>query len=167
MHEHGYSFTPAIFSHTGQVRQTVMVFMLNQIKCKMELVNPDVHASKAQCMLNLWVKELSSVINRAACMSIIAGAASLVDSVNAALSVLSSSFLINRKKRKSLFHFSFSLGAKTWIYTLDNLKTRGAHPQKLLLKLRRGGANPFRRDSRRRQEPTPGNQTGRKLVNNH
>ena len=54
-HEHGYSFIPAIFSHTGQVHQTVMAFMFNQIKCKMELMDPDVHASKIQCMLNLWV----------------------------------------------------------------------------------------------------------------
>ena len=49
----------------------------------MELVDPDVHASKIQCMPNLWVKQLSSVVNRTACRSIIAGAASLVDSVNA------------------------------------------------------------------------------------
>ncbi len=34
-------------------------------------------------MLNLWVKQLSCVINRTACRSILAGAASLVGSVNA------------------------------------------------------------------------------------
>ena len=60
-----------------------MSSMFNQIKGKMELVDPDVHASKIQCMLNLRVKQLSSVINRTACRSIIAGAKSLVDSVNA------------------------------------------------------------------------------------
>ena len=36
-------------------------------------------------MLNLWVKQLSCVINRTACGSILAGAVSLVDSVNASL----------------------------------------------------------------------------------
>ena len=34
-------------------------------------------------LLNLWVKQLSSVINKTACRSIIAGAKSLVDSVKA------------------------------------------------------------------------------------
>ena len=38
---------------------------------------------KIQCMLNLWVKQLSSVIDRTPCRSILAGAASLVDLVNA------------------------------------------------------------------------------------
>ena len=65
------------------MHQAAMSFMFNQIKCKMELVDPDVQASKIQCMLNLGVKQLSSVINKTACRSIIAGAESLVDSVNA------------------------------------------------------------------------------------
>ena len=34
-------------------------------------------------MLNLWVKQLSCVINRTSCRTIIAGTAALVDAVNA------------------------------------------------------------------------------------
>ena len=39
--------------------------------------------SQIQCMLNLWVKQLSCVINRTSCRTIIAGTAALVDAVNA------------------------------------------------------------------------------------
>ena len=60
-----------------------MGLMYSQIKHKMELDDPEVQSSKIQGMLNLWVKQLSCVINRTACRSILAGAASLVDSVNA------------------------------------------------------------------------------------
>ena len=49
----------------------------------MELADPEVQSSKIQSVLNIWVKQLSCVINRTACRSILAGAASLVDSVNA------------------------------------------------------------------------------------
>ena len=70
-----------------QVRYIKRLWLLCSIKLlskfKMELVDPDVQASRIQCMLNLWIKQLSSVINRTACTSILAGAASLVDSVNA------------------------------------------------------------------------------------
>ena len=57
--------------------------MFNQIKHKMELVDPEVQSCEVQNMLNFWVKQLSCVVNRAACRSILAGATSLVDSVNA------------------------------------------------------------------------------------
>ena len=60
-----------------------MAFMFNQIKRKRELVDPDVHASKIQCMLkNLRVKQLCVInSNRMACRSLLAGsAASLVSS---------------------------------------------------------------------------------------
>ena len=40
-------------------------------------------SGKIQGVLNFWVKQLSCVINRTACRSILAGAASLVDSANA------------------------------------------------------------------------------------
>ena len=42
-----------------------------------------VQSSKIQSMLNLWVKQLSCVINRTACRSILAGAAALGEAVNA------------------------------------------------------------------------------------
>ena len=66
-----------------------MAFMFNQIKFKVELADPDAQNSKIQCTLNLWVKRqavIMYVINRTACRSILAGAASLVDSVNASSS---------------------------------------------------------------------------------
>ena len=81
--EHDFSFTPAISSHTGQVHQTAMDLMFNQIKHKMELVDPEVQSCEVQNMLNFWVKQLSCVVNRTACRSILAGVTSLVDSVNA------------------------------------------------------------------------------------
>ena len=49
----------------------------------MEPTNPEVQSGEVQNLLNFWVKQLSSVVNRAACRSILAGATSLVDSVNA------------------------------------------------------------------------------------
>ena len=59
--------------------------MFNQIKHKMELVDPEVQSCEVQNMLNFWVKQLSCVINRTTCRSILilGGATSLVDSVNA------------------------------------------------------------------------------------
>ena len=81
--EHGFSFIPAIFSHTGQVHQAAMDLMFNQIKHKMELADPEVQSGEVQNVLNFWVQQLSCVINRTACRSILAGATSLVDSVNA------------------------------------------------------------------------------------
>ena len=51
----------------------------------MELDDPKVKSSQIQGMLNLWVKQLSCVINRTAFRIIIAiaGKAALVDAVNA------------------------------------------------------------------------------------
>ena len=48
-----------------------------------ELDDPEVKSSEIQGMLNLWVKQLSCVINRTPCRTIIAGTAALVDAVNA------------------------------------------------------------------------------------
>ena len=45
--------------------------------------DPQVQSSKIKGMLNLWVKQLSCVINRTAARNIIAGKAALVDAVNA------------------------------------------------------------------------------------
>ena len=64
-----------------------MDLMFNQIKIKhkMELADPEVQSGEVQRMLNFWVKQLSPcVINRTrtACRSILAGATSLVDSIN-------------------------------------------------------------------------------------
>ena len=81
--DNGFTFIPAIFSHTGQIHKSVMDLMFSQIKGKMELDDPEVQSGKVQGMLNLWVKQLSCVINRTICRSILAGAATLVDAVNA------------------------------------------------------------------------------------
>merc|ERR1712159_678529 len=64
--DNGYNFIPAIFSHTGQIHQKVMDLMSDQIKNKLELDDPEVQSSnsKIKGMLNLWVKQLSCVINR-------------------------------------------------------------------------------------------------------
>ena len=79
------SFIPAIFSHTGQIHESIMDLMFNQIKLKMELIDPQVQNSKIQGMLRFWVKQLTVVINRTASRSILADAANLVDLVNATL----------------------------------------------------------------------------------
>ena len=60
-----------------------MDLMFSQIKHKLELDDPEVKSGKIQGMLNLWVKQLSCVMNRTACRTIIAGTAALVDAVNA------------------------------------------------------------------------------------
>ena len=64
--------------------------MFSQIKYKLELDDPQVQSSKIKGMLNLWVKQLSCVINRTACRTIIAGKAALVDAVNASRDDLTS-----------------------------------------------------------------------------
>ena len=81
--DNGFTFIPAIFSHTGQIHESIMDLMFNQIKLKMELIDPQVQNSKIQDMLRFWVKQLTVVINRTASRSILAGAANLVDLVNA------------------------------------------------------------------------------------
>ena len=81
--DNGYRFIPAIFSHTGQIHKDVMDLMSDQIKHKLQLDDPQVQSSKVKGMLNLWVKQLSCVINRTAARNIIAGKAALVDAVNA------------------------------------------------------------------------------------
>ena len=81
--DNGFVFIPAIFSHTGQIHEKFLEFMSSQIKYKLELDDPEVQSSKIQGMLNLWVKQLSCVINRTASRNIIAGKSALVDAVNA------------------------------------------------------------------------------------
>ena len=82
--DNGYLFIPAIFSHTGQIHKAVLDLMSSQIfKHKLELDDPQVQSSKIKSMLNLWVKQLSCVINRTAARNIMAGKAALVDAVNA------------------------------------------------------------------------------------
>ena len=49
----------------------------------MELADQEVQSGEFQNMLNFWVKQLSCVINRTTCRSILAGATFLVESVNA------------------------------------------------------------------------------------
>ena len=77
--DNGFVFIPAIFSHTGQIHKSVMELMFSQIKHKLELDDPEVQSSKIKGVLNLWVKQLSCVINRTACRTIIAGKAALVE----------------------------------------------------------------------------------------
>ena len=81
--DNGFVFIPAIFSHTGQIHKAVLELMFSQIKYKLELDDPEVQSSKIKGMLNLWVKQLSCVINRTASRIIMAGKAALVDAVNA------------------------------------------------------------------------------------
>ena len=44
----GLTFIPAIFSHTGQIHDTIKGWMFNQIKMKMELYDPQVQSGKIQ-----------------------------------------------------------------------------------------------------------------------
>ena len=60
-----------------------MDFMSAQIEGKFELEDDQLQSSKIKSTLNLWVKQLSCVINRTAARNIIAGKAALVDAVNA------------------------------------------------------------------------------------
>ena len=81
--DNGFVFIPAIFSQTGQIHKAVLDLMFSQIKYKLELDDPEVQSSKIKGMFNLWVKQLSCVINRTAARIIMAGKAALVDAVNA------------------------------------------------------------------------------------
>ena len=89
----GLSFISAIFSHTGQIHDTIMGWMFNQIKMKMELIDPQIQSSKIQSVLlrYCWIKQLSAVINRTASRSILAAATNLVDRVNSTPPTASSS----------------------------------------------------------------------------
>ena len=58
--------------------------MYNQIKLKLELIDPHTQESKIQETLRFWLMQLTCVINRTASRSIVAGA-SLVDSANTML----------------------------------------------------------------------------------
>ena len=61
-----------------------MGWMFNQIKTKMELVDPQVQNGKIQSVMRMryWTKQLSAVINRTASRSILVAATNLVDRVN-------------------------------------------------------------------------------------
>ena len=54
----GLSFIPAIFSHTGQIHDTIMGWMFNQIKMKMELSDPQVQSSKIQSVMRYSIRQL-------------------------------------------------------------------------------------------------------------
>ena len=68
-----------------------MGWMFNQIKMKMELIDPQVQNGKIQSVMRYWIKQLTAVINRTASRSILAAAANLVDRVNSTLPVTLSS----------------------------------------------------------------------------
>ena len=70
-----------------------MGWMFNQIKMKMELIDPQIQSSKIQSVMRYWIKQLSAVINRTASRSIIAGADNLVEKVNTTLPITLSSEL--------------------------------------------------------------------------
>ena len=57
--DHNLSFVPAIFSHTGQIHQAVLdlILMYNQIKLKLELIDPHTQESKIQEMLRFWLMQ--------------------------------------------------------------------------------------------------------------
>ena len=83
--EHNLSFVPETFSHTGQIHQAVLDLMYNQIKLRLELIDPHTQESKIQETLRFWLTQLTCVINRTASRSILAGASTLVDSANTML----------------------------------------------------------------------------------
>ena len=78
----GFSFMPAIFSHTGQIHQSFVDLIDNQIKLKMQFADPQVQQGKIQSVVRYWVRQLSVVINRTASRSILAAAANLVNREN-------------------------------------------------------------------------------------
>ena len=81
--ERDFSSTRAVFSRAGQARQADMNLTFNQIEHKVVLADPEAQSDEAQNMLHFGVNQLPRVVNRAACRSILAGATSLADSVNA------------------------------------------------------------------------------------
>ena len=88
----GLTFIPAIFSHTGQIHDTIKGWMFNQIiKMKMELDDPQVQSGKIQSVMRYWTRQLSAVINKTASRAILAVAANLVDKVNSTPPTASSS----------------------------------------------------------------------------
>ena len=76
------TFIPAIFSHTGQIHDTIKGWMFNQIKMKMELDDPQVQNGKIQSTMRYWTTDLSAVINKATSRAILAATTTLVDKVN-------------------------------------------------------------------------------------
>ena len=78
----GLTFIPAIFSHTGQIHDTIKGWLFNQIKMKMELDDPQVHNGKIQSTMRYWMTDLSAVINKSASRAILAVTTTLVDKVN-------------------------------------------------------------------------------------
>ena len=78
----GLTFIPAIFSHTGQIHDTIKGWLFNQIKMKMELDDPQVHNGKIQSTMRYWITDLSAVINKSASRAILAATTTLVDKVN-------------------------------------------------------------------------------------
>jgi len=62
----GLTFIPAIFSHTGQIHDTIKGWMFNQIKLKMELDDPQVQSGKIKSIMRYWTRQLSAVINKTA-----------------------------------------------------------------------------------------------------
>ena len=60
-----------------------MDLMFKQIKGKLELDDEQVQNSKIMGVRNLWVKQISCVINRTASRNIMSGRAALVEAVNA------------------------------------------------------------------------------------
>ena len=81
----GLTFIPAIFSHTGQIHDTIKGWMFNQIKMKMELHDPQVQSDKIKSVMRYWTGQLSAVINKTASRAILAVAANLVDKVNSVI----------------------------------------------------------------------------------
>ena len=87
----GLTFIPAIFSHTGQIHDTIKGWMFNQIKLKMELDDPQVQSGKIKSIMRYWTRQLSAVINKTASRAILAVATKLVDKVNSTPPTASSS----------------------------------------------------------------------------
>ena len=70
--DHGLSFVPAIFSHTGQVHQAIFDLMYSQTKLRLNLTDPQMQGNKIQETLRFWLMQSSCVIDRTASRSILA-----------------------------------------------------------------------------------------------
>ena len=81
------------FSHIRgkYMGRTIMGWMFNQIKMKMELHDPQVQSDKIKSVMRYWTGQLSAVINKTASRAILAVAANLVDKVNSTPPTASSS----------------------------------------------------------------------------
>ena len=65
-------FTPAVFSHTGQIHEAFKVFVKDQTRLKFEAFEGEVKRSKskARSYMNWWIKRTSAAIAKTASRSV-------------------------------------------------------------------------------------------------